>query len=162
MNQDRLKELLYYCPKTGVFKWINSRRGVTQDRPAGCVGRYGYWFITLDRKRYAAHRLVWLYMHGAWPVSCIDHINRNRIDNRAVNLREATREQNRQNLSLDARNKSGARGVSFDVINIRWRASISVKGKAKNLGRYIDKSDAIAAYARAAAKYHSHNLTAQT
>ena len=162
MNQNRLKELLHYCPETGVFNWINSRRGVTQGRPAGYVGRYGYWFITLDRKRYAAHRLVWLYMHGTWPVSCIDHINRIRTDNRAVNLREATQEQNRQNLSLNARNKSGARGVSFDVINVRWRASISVKGKAKNLGRYIDKSDAIAAYARAAAKYHSHNLTAQT
>ena len=158
MNQERLKELLHYCPETGVFTWTAKKRGVTLDSVAGYVGRYGYWKITLDKKRYAAHRLAWLYVHGQWPDDCIDHINRVRTDNRIANLRLATHAQNRQNLSLNARNKSGVRGVSFDAVNQKWRASISVNGKAKNLGRFTTKAEAAAAYKVAAAKYHTHNL----
>ena len=159
MDQKRLTELLHYCKSTGVFRWRARKRGVTLGRVAGCLDRYGYWYITLDGKRYAAHRLVWLYIYGAWPLFCIDHVNRRRTDNRLINLREATSAENRQNLSLDKRNKSGTRGVSFDALNKKWRASISVNGKAKNLGRFADKADAIAAYATAAKKYHTHNLT---
>jgi hypothetical protein len=125
------------------------------------VGRYGYWFLHLDHKRYAAHRLAWLYVYGVWPAECIDHINRVRTDNRISNLREATRAQNRQNLCLSAKNKSGIRGVSFDRVNSNWRASISVGGRAKNLGRFASKSDAAAAYAAEAAKFHTHNQVGQ-
>lgn len=158
MNQTQLHELLHYCRDTGVFTWRRSRRGVTQGGIAGCIGPYGYWCITINHKRYLAHRLAWLYVHGVWPADCLDHINRIRTDSRLINLREATRAQNRQNISLDRRNTSGARGVSFDAVNKKWRASISVNGKAKNLGRYTDKTEAIAAYAAAALKYHTHNL----
>lgn len=162
MNQTRLHELLHYTPETGVFIWRRSRHGVTQGQIAGCVGRYGYWSITLDQKRYLAHRLAWLYVHGKWPAECIDHINRVRTDNRLINLREATRAQNLQNISLDRRNKSGVRGVSFDHINKKWRASISVNGKAKNLGRYLSIESAAAAYAQAALEFHTHNLAGQS
>jgi hypothetical protein len=158
MNQTKLHELLHYDTETGVFIWRQSRHGVAQGQIAGSIGRYGYWSITLDHKRYLAHRLAWLYVHGKWPADCIDHINRIRTDNRLINLREATRAQNRQNISLDRRNKSGARGVSFDYANKKWRASISVNGKAKNLGRYPSIEDAAAAYAKAALVFHTHNL----
>jgi hypothetical protein len=162
MNQERLQQLLHYCPETGVFIWRARKRGVTVGRVAGNLDRYGYWYITLGHKRYVAHRLAWLYFYGAWPSECIDHINRVRTDNRIRNLRQATHAQNRQNLTLDFRNKSGFRGVSFDAVNNKWRASISVNGKAKNLGRYTTKEAAASAYADAAATYHTHNLTGQT
>lgn len=160
LTQERLKELVSYCPATGVFTWHARKRGVTVGRIAGAVGRYGYWFIVLDGKRYAAHRLVWLYIRGEWPVDCIDHINRIRTDNRLANIRAATRAQNMQNLGVDYKNKSGFRGVSFDIANNKWRASISVDGKTKNLGRFTDKKLAVLAYRAAAAKYHTHNIGA--
>lgn len=159
VDQKRLKELLDYCPDSGFFTWVIKKRGVRLGKVAGYVGRYGYWKITLDKKRYAAHRLVWMYVHGQWPDDCIDHINRVRTDNRIANLRLATHAQNRQNLSLTNRNKSGVRGVSYDAINKKWRASISVNGKAKNLGRFVSIEEASAAYKVAAAKYHTHNMT---
>jgi len=161
VSPERLRELLHYNPDTGLFTWRKSKRGVTAGRVAGCVGRYGYWTLNIDYKRYAAHRVAWLYVYGVWPVECIDHINRLRTDNRISNLREATPAQNRQNLCLSAKNKSGTRGVSFDRINGNWRASISVGGKAKNLGRFASKSDAASAYAVAAAKLHTHNEARQ-
>lgn len=158
MNQNQLKELVHYCAETGAITWRVRKRGVTVGRIAGNVGRYGYWYLVVNGKRYVAHRLIWLYVYGVWPTNCIDHINRNRIDNRIINLREATIEQNRQNLGLDKANKSGFRGVSYDSKNKKWRASISVKGRAKNLGRYADKNSAALAYKIAAAKYHTHNM----
>ena len=154
MNQVRLQELLHYCPLTGVF----TRRST--GKITGCVNRYGYLDTQLDNQRYPLHRIAWLYVFGVWPSDCIDHKNRVRTDNRIENLREATRAQNRQNLALDARNKSGVRGVSFDAANKKWRASISVNGRAKNLGRYKLKEDAAKAYKKAASVYHTHNMEA--
>lgn len=159
MDQKRVKDLLEYRPETGVFTWRMRKHGVTVGRIAGNIGRYGYWYMVLDGKRYAAHRLVWLYVYGEWPAECIDHINRVRTDNRLVNIRAVTRAQNRQNLGLDSKNKSGFRGVSYDAKNKKWRASISIQGKAKNLGRYENKNLAVMAYKAAAAKYHTHNMS---
>lgn len=158
LSQARLKELLHYDADTGVFTWRARKRGVTVGRIAGSPAHYGYWCLVLEGKRYAAHRLAWLYVYGVYPASCTDHINRIRRDNRIANLREATRAQNLQNLGINDRNKSGARGVSFDALNDKWRASISVDGRAKNLGRFSTKEDAAQAYKVAAAKYHTHNM----
>jgi hypothetical protein len=154
MNQARLKELLHYCPLTGVFTWRST------GKITGCITRYGYLETQLDKRRYRLHRLAWLYVYGKWPIDCIDHKNRVRTDNTIENLREATRAQNRQNLTLDTRNKSGVRGVSFDFLNKKWRASISINGKTKNLGRYKLKEDAAKAYKKAASVYHTHNMEA--
>ena len=73
----------------------------------------GYWDIGLDDKRFYAHQLAWLYVHGVWPKAEIDHINMDRADNRLVNLREATKAQNNFRRKLQSNNKSGRTGVSF-------------------------------------------------
>jgi hypothetical protein len=57
---------------------------------------------------------------------------------------------------MSGKNKSGYRGVSYDKINDMWRASISVGGKARNLGRYDSIAEAAAAYKQAALKLHTH------
>jgi hypothetical protein len=156
LSQARLKELLHYDPDTGVFTHLYARRGVTVGNVAGTKGRYGYWFLVLLHRKYLAHRVAWCYLHGAFPPDQIDHINRIRDDNRECNLRCVTLAQNRQNLGVSGRNKSGYRGVSYDKVNDLWRASISVGGKARNLGRYKTKSEAATAYKQAAVKLHTH------
>ncbi len=55
----------------------------------------------------------------------IDHINRNGLDNRRVNLRKATISQNLANRGIGPKNTSGYKGVSFSKsITKPWRARI--------------------------------------
>lgn len=52
------------------------------------------------------HRAVWEYHNGEIPENkVIDHINRNRSDNRIENLRLATYKQNRKNVSPEFNKK---------------------------------------------------------
>lgn len=78
-----------------------------------------------------------------------DHINRNKLDNRKANLRDASPSQNAVNSQLRSDNTSGHRGVRFR--RGRWIAVITCKGKNHELGAFATKEDAVAAYARAAA-----------
>ena len=45
-----------------------------------------------------------------------------------------------------SRNKSGFRGVSFDSHSKKWRASIKIEGKTKNLGNYESPEKASEVY----------------
>lgn len=73
MNSDtltisRLRQLLTYNPDTGEFRWVSKRAGVRFDGHVGAIGKAGYRYIVLDRKKYLAHRLAWMYMNGSLPV----------------------------------------------------------------------------------------------
>ena len=49
---------------------------------------------TIFKKKFFAHRICYAMFYGKWPINQIDHINRNRSDNRICNLRDATYSQN--------------------------------------------------------------------
>lgn len=156
---EELRRVLAYDPNTGDFRWL-----VREDRErdwntrwagkvAGAILPVGYRYINVGSKLQLAHRLAWLWMTGSWPAAQIDHINRDRADNRWVNLREATNQQNQLNVGLRSTNGSGVTGVSWDKRKHRWYATITVDGHMKNLGRYEDIADAIAARQAAEARY---------
>lgn len=67
----------------------------------------------------------------------VDHINGNVLDNRKQNLRLATKSQNQMNVNY--------KGVS-KTKNDKHYAHIKIKGKAINLGVYVDEEEAL--YAR--------------
>lgn len=90
LTQARLKELFHYDKETGAFTHIKARRGVRVGKILGCLANNGYLVIRADGKLYLAHRLAWMYVHGAFPPDQLDHINRMRTDNRLCNLRLAT------------------------------------------------------------------------
>lgn len=87
------------------------------------------------------HRIV---MH-AKPRQCVDHINKNRADNRKQNLRICERSENDRNRSLYVTNTSGVAGVCFDKKRKKWVASITYNRKKVYIGRFTEKEDAILA-----------------
>lgn len=154
LTHSRLQELLKYDPATGEFTWVKSGRRAGH---LASVGRkrnpQKRWFIGIDYRVYPRHRLAWLYMTGAWPPAEIDHENRDTLDDRWGNLREATRSQNQANTRLYRSNSSGYRGVHLNQYG-RWRAIISENGKNRSIGYFDTKEEAHAAWLAEAAKAH--------
>ena len=144
LTQAELKEFLHYNPFTGIFTWIKyTANSVKIGDNAGCVGSSGYIQIRLKGKKYAAHRLAFLYMTGKLPEEQADHINHIRIDNRWKNLREATNQENSKNMSMKNSNTSGVTGICWDRRAKKWQARIMVDGKNKHLGLFEDINWAI-------------------
>jgi hypothetical protein len=102
LTQERLKQILFYNPETGLFNWL--RAGLTRAPKkiiAGCSDANGYCVIRINGKQYKAHRLVWLYIYGELPEREIDHINGNPSCNVLSNLRLTTRLENGKNRAIN-------------------------------------------------------------
>ena len=155
VNQKRLKELLTYCPKSGVFTWNVTRGKAKKGNEAGHKNKIGYVEISLDGKLYLAHRLVFIYLFGDCRMN-VDHIDGNPSNNRAENLRLASPQENAKNAKKPKTNKSGSVGVSFDTVNNKWRATIKVDRKQIHLGRFLCIDDAINARKDAEVRYGFH------
>lgn len=138
LTHKRLRELLLYDPQTGAFTWRKDRvRGKhTGGGAAGHIDASGYCKISIDGRRYYAHRLAWFYYYASWPSKNIDHIDRCRNNNRIANLRDVGQSENSLNGSLRRNNASGCTGVSYDSRRKSWVAYITVAGKKKHLGAY--------------------------
>lgn len=95
------------------------------------------------RRRVRMHREV----IGAPLGAQVDHINRDKLDNRRTNLRLATDATNRQNVPARG-GYSRHRGVSFDKGRGKWVAQAKLEGKHKFIGRF-DTEEAAAAAASA-------------
>jgi hypothetical protein len=155
LTQQRLKELLQYDPDAGVFVWNVTRSTAKVGDRAGTYDKRGYVRISIDSVVYAAHRLAWLYIHGAWPSGVVDHINRNTGDNRLCNLRDTDQYVNTQNARTRKDSPIGLRGVTRHPQSKKWRARIQANGKSVQLGTFDTPMAAAAAYAAAAAIMHS-------
>lgn len=149
-----VRHLLDYDAETGVFTWRNPNTHLVKPGGiAGSRGPKGSWAISIDNKKHLAHRLAWLYVYGEHPPGQIDHIDRDRLNNRISNLRLATPSQNRQNIAKPNKNStSGYLGVFRHGQG--WIAQIKVSGKLKRLGKYVDPESASAAYWRAKRELH--------
>ena len=76
----------------------------------------------------------------------VDHINRDKLDNRKSNLRIVTKQINLLNKGLQQNNTSGARGVKVKTLKSGkkvYEASIGLNGKDKYLGRFKDFDQAV-------------------
>lgn len=149
-TQERLKELLHFEPGTGHFTWLVSRNSnnAIVGSLAGSVNGRGYIQIRIDGVRRYAHRLAFVYMMGELPPKDVDHLNRNRADNRWANLRPASRRENEGNKGLRGDNTSRHRGVTWDKQAGKWRARGTRDGRRIHLGRFENIEEA-AAIARA-------------
>lgn len=83
-----------------------------------------------------------------------DHIDRNPLNNKRDDLREATDSENNCNHSLRSDNTSGITGVGWDKRSGRWVARISINHTYSHIGYYHNKEDAIKARLEAEAKHY--------
>lgn len=154
VTQTRLKHLLNYNQETGVFtKRVNQGSRSKAGDIAG--SKHGeYLRITIDGKRYLAHRLAWLYVYGYMPENLIDHKDRVGSHNGIDNLREVSNQCNIRNSRLRKDSKSGITGVSWYKANDKWEATIRVDKQLVYLGRFDSLRDAAKARFEAEVKYN--------
>lgn len=130
VRRDRVLELYAYDSETGVFTHRFNKGGTARaGSVAGATERSGHLKLKVDQKRYKAHRLAWLIVHGRWPNGLIDHINRDPGDNRICNLRETDVSGNMHNRTINANNTSGAKGVHYCKRDKRWIVQVRCNNK---------------------------------
>ena len=112
---EELREYLDYDPETGVLRWRKSCGRVRAGHVAGCVWRASdctaYLRLKFKGRGLLAHRAAFAIHHGHWPTPCCDHIDGNRLNNRADNLRECDASENQHNRRNGRNNTTGYKGV---------------------------------------------------
>jgi hypothetical protein len=133
LTTNYIKELFDY--DDGNLIWRINKGRSKKGTVAGSKDSKGYFQIKLNQKVYRLHRIVWLW-HGKELPEQIDHIDRNPLNNRIENLREATALTNQWNT------KKSDNGVSWHQTSKKWRARIKINKKEVYLGVYADYNEA--------------------
>lgn len=142
-----MKDLLKYdeSSPSGLRWLVDVNGGAYAGDAAGSLHPDGYWLLTIHGKRIMAHRVVMQLMKGFNLDSNlqIDHIDRDRGNNKLCNLRVVSPLQNSQNKGSYRNNTSGIKGVV--PRGDSWRAFISFNNKRTWLGTYSTLLDAVCA-----------------
>ena len=100
------------------------------------------------------HKLIAnVFLENPEDKRCLDHIDRDKLNNHISNLRYATASENNQNKSMQSNNTSGVIGISFYKKTNKWKARIQINGVEKHLGFFNNKDDAITARTNAEIQY---------
>jgi hypothetical protein len=98
-------------------------------------------FRVFNGKKIYLHRFI-----NNTPKGLItDHINRDTLDNRKVNLRVVDKKKNQRNHKIFKTNSSGYTGVSWREKMIKWEAYIWVNNKKVALGLFDNVKKAVEA-----------------
>lgn len=98
------------------------------------------------------HVLMHRFITNAPDGLTVDHVNRNRLDNRKANLRFATKADQAKNASLRKDNKTGIKGVSKK--GNKYVAQIQVNNDSRFIGYFDTAEDAADAYRKACVELH--------
>lgn len=117
-SQAELLKLFYYDNglRWGVDIRTRGRRVNTGDIVVGCKNNHGYRQITVNGKSYRLSRIIYQTVYGSLtPDLVIDHINRDRDDDRIENLRATSQKCNNRNYSKYSTNTTGFTGVFLQI-----------------------------------------------
>jgi hypothetical protein len=153
-DNDELRRRYSYDPDSGIVtRRVRSYRW-KENTPVGCLGAGGYLRWKTRGKQYPLTHLIWAIYVGAWPAEQIDHINGDRTDNRARNLREATHSQQMTNRRAFSGKAVPLKGVRLDKSGARFQSRVTKDGVTRSLGTFDTPEEAHAAYAAAAELQH--------
>lgn len=149
MTKDELACLMRYDATLGRLVWIVNKGRAKIGEPVGHIDREGYRRLRIGGRQYLEHRLVWMWHHGEFP-RILDHIDRDRSNNRIDNLRPCHESENAANAGAPSSNTSGYRGVYFDTDRMKWVARIrytrdGVRHRYR-IGRYTTADEAAVHY----------------
>lgn len=138
-----LRELFDFREDSGLLLWRERPRELFKSQMqfvrwnkyyagsiAGRLTTSGYRSIKIFGEAYQAHRIVWKLLTGR-DASEIDHINRDKLDNRPKNLREVTRSANMKNKGFHPNNTSGHKHIHWMPRLQRWTVQMVVPGKGQ-------------------------------
>lgn len=118
------------------YKEVPSGRGfqsLTVGGLVGTIGAGGYKTVSYNNVNYLVHRVIWLLVKGVWPADQLDHVDKNRLNNRVENLREASNRSNHHNRTD---NTTGFVGVTYDKSRGKYIAGYRVGYTRVNVGRF--------------------------
>lgn len=150
------KDGLAYCYSEEELLFFTDIKTSMQFRSKS-IGKManGYAETWIGGRAKPIHRIIMNAKEG----DIIDHINRNKKDNRLENLRKTDKSENAYNSKLRSNNKSGTTGVRFRKDTKRWSAEIKKDYKKIPLGCFATKEEAIQARKEAEVKYYGYQLT---
>lgn len=134
---------LEYNKVAGTLGWNKLGKGRKLGRPVGSITKDGYLQTTLKSTQVKVHHVVWFLERGYWPES-LDHINKDKLDNRISNLREGN-SINQHNRSMPLPS-TGLVGAHWDKRKGKYKSSIKIKGDNIHLGYFESKAEAHQAY----------------
>lgn len=108
----------------------------------GSLDKDGYKIIKIKGRQFKEHRIVWFLHYGEFPKNELDHINRNRLDNRIENLRESNRHEQCCNKTLKINPSTGVVGIYIDKTKgLKKKFAFSFKRKTY---RFYSLAEAVA------------------
>lgn len=124
-----------------------------------CLDADGYLICQMKGKMVKLARYIWLLHTGDWPKNQMDHISRDKLDNRTENLRDVSCSENLKNreplhrLGKPLKKPSDLpTGVLLFKDKPRkkpYRAHVKIGGKDRHLGFFPTAEEAHAAYLKA-------------
>jgi len=153
-TQDELKEAFDYDAVNGGL--IKRVKLWTKPKPMAV----GYQVIYFMGKGWYEHRLVWFWHHGKWPEDQLDHIDRDKLNNRIENLRDVSNQINNFNKPMVA-GDGRLPGVSFHKPTQKFQTGVVVNNKRYSLGLHDDPHQAHEIYIKAKRILHDAKALGQ-
>ena len=167
LTKEIFEEYLYYgeSSKSCLYWKVDVGLTIKAGSEAGSLHKpTGYYAIQIKGRSYYAHRIVSV-LHGLEVNGfVVDHIDRNRSNNKIENLRVVSQKENMQNRScqkLSSNNTSGVQGVYYAKSDNAWIASWYEYGEQKCKSFAIKSYPSSEQALNAASEYRNQMLNAK-